>query len=201
MYYEQVTSYQKETGVFSEDVTYYTATAGVYAETDVVPGENIPDVEYHIEVIRWPQALESEFEAGTTYYINLDYLNLGAEGYIEADVNSGDPIPVYMEHELLHVEGMTRNVTYRFDETIDCPMEIVLPVIEDGESYGAWFDFQFRHNGSYSTTLTPSENVKIATNNTPNATKGINLLHLHYSYIDGAKVWSALNTHTSFVED
>lgn len=201
MYYEQVTSYQKETGVFSEDVTYYTATAGVYAETDVVPGENIPDVEYHIEVITWPQALESEFEAGTTYYINLDYLNLGAEGYIEANVNSGDPIPVYMEHELLRVEGMTRNVTYRFDETIDCPMEIVLPVIEDGENYGAWFDFQFRHNGSYSTTLTPSENVKIATNNTPNATKGINLLHLHYSYIDGAKVWSALNTHTSFTED
>ena len=118
-----------------------------------------------------------------------------------ADVAVGDPIPVYMEHELLRIEGMTRNVTYRFDETIDCPMEIVLPVIEDGENYGAWFDFQFRHNGSYSTTLTPSENVKIATNNTPNATKGINLLHLHYSYIDGAKVWSALNTHTNFVED
>ena len=195
MYYEQVTSYQKETGVFSEDVTYYTATAGVYAETDVVPGENIPDVEYHIEVITWPQALEDTFADGVTYYINL-----GAE-YTVADVAVGDPIPVYMEHELLRIEGMTRNVTYRFDETIDCPMEIVLPVIEDGESYGAWFDFQFRHNGSYSTTLTPSENVKIATNNTPNATKGINLLHLHYSYIDGAKVWSALNTHTSFVED
>ena len=195
MYYEQVTSYQKETGVFSEDVTYYTATAGVYAETDVVPGENIPDVEYHIEVITWPQALDDTFADGVTYYINL-----GAE-YTVADVAVGDPIPVYMEHELLRIEGMTRNVTYRFDETIDCPMEIVLPVIEDGESYGAWFDFQFRHNGSYSTTLTPSENVKIATNNTPNATKGINLLHLHYSYIDGAKVWSALNTHTSFVED
>ena len=195
MYYEQVTSYQKETGVFSEDVTYYTATAGVYAETDVVPGENIPDVEYHIEVITWPQALEDTFADGVAYYINL-----GAE-YTVADVAVGDPIPVYMEHELLRVEGMTRNVTYRFDETIDCPMEIVLPVIEDGESYGAWFDFQFRHNGSYSTTLTPSENVKIATNNTPNATKGINLLHLHYSYIDGAKVWSALNTHTNFVED
>ena len=195
MYYEQVTSYQKETGVFSEDVTYYTATAGVYAETDVVPGENIPDVEYHIEVITWPQALEDTFADGVTYYINL-----GAE-YTVADVAVGDPIPVYMEHELLRIAGMTRNVTYRFDETIDCPMEIVLPVIEDGENYGAWFDFQFRHNGSYSTTLTPSENVKIATNNTPNATKGINLLHLHYSYIDGAKVWSALNTHTNFVED
>lgn len=174
---------------------YYVERDGVYEQADVLANEVIPAGEYFTQLTTWPQALEDTFADGVTYYINL-----GAE-YTVADVAVGDPIPVYMEHELLRVEGMTRNVTYRFDETIDCPMEIVLPVIEDGESYGAWFDFQFRHNGSYSTTLTPSENVKIATNNTPNATKGINLLHLHYSYIDGAKVWSALNTHTSFKED
>lgn len=174
---------------------YYVERDGMYEQAAVLANEVIPAGEYFTQLITWPQATEDTFADGVTYYINL-----GAE-YTVADVAVGDPIPVYMEHELLRIEGMTRNVTYRFDETIDCPMEIVLPVIEDGESYGAWFDFQFRHNGSYSTTLTPSENVKIATNNTPNATKGINLLHLHYSFIDGAKVWSALNTHTSFVED
>ena len=174
---------------------YYVERDGMYEQAAVLANEAIPAGEYFTQLITWPQALEDTFADGVTYYINL-----GAK-YTVADVAVGDPIPVYMEHELLRIEGMTRNLTYRFDETIDCPMEIVLPVIEDGENYGAWFDFQFRHNGSYSTTLTPSENVKIATNNTPNATKGINLLHLHYSYIDGAKVWSALNTHTSFTED
>ncbi len=174
---------------------YYVERDGMYEQAAVLANEVIPAGEYFTQLITWPQALEDTFADGVTYYINL-----GTE-YTVADVAVGDPIPVYMEHELLRIAGMTRNVTYRFDETIDCPMEIVLPVIEDGENYGAWFDFQFRHNGSYSTTLTPSENVKIATNNTPNATKGINLLHLHYSYIDGAKVWSALNTHTSFTED
>ena len=174
---------------------YYVERDGMYEQAAVLANEAIPAGEYFTQLITWPQALEDTFADGVTYYINL-----GAE-YTVADVAVGDPIPVYMEHELLRVEGMTRNVTYRFDETVDCPTEIVLPVIEDGENYGAWFDFQFRHNGAYSMTLTPSENVKIATNNTPNATKGINLLHLHYSYIDGAKVWSALNTHTSFTED
>lgn len=174
---------------------YYVEQDGMYEQAAVLANEVIPAGEYFTQLITWPQALEDTFADGVTYYINI------GDEYTVADVAVGDPIPVYMEHELLRVEGMTRNVTYRFDETVDCPMEIVLPLIEDGESYGAWFDFQFRHDGSYSTTLTPSEDVKIATNNTPNATKGINLLHLHYSYIDGAKVWSALNTHTSFKED
>lgn len=146
----------------------------------------------------WTYALTTDatFVAGKKYYT----LNNGE--YTLATVNAGDAVTAetYYQHSKLTISGMTRNVTYRLDETIDCPMEINLPIISDGESYGAWFDFQLRHGGSYSVTLTPQEGVKIATNDTPNPTKGINYLHLHYAYIDGEKVWSAMNTHTDFTE-
>lgn len=191
-YYEMHVSYSKEAGTFNEGVTYYTARAGVFTMAEVTPGEAIPDVEYHVQLVSWPQATEPIYADGETYYTCIG----GA--YEEAEVYAGDPVPAYYVHSKVTFEGMPRNVTYKFDDMIDAPVEIVLPDIPD-DGYGAWYEIQLRHKSEYSTTLIPpSGGVKIASDSTPAQSKGINILDLHYNAVGGAKVWRLVNTHSNF---
>ena len=140
---------------------------------------------------------DAEFVAGTHYY------TLGEDGaYTLAEVTTGDTVPAdtYYVHSKVRFEGMARNVTYRCDTIIDCPMEFVLPAIED-ETHGAWFEIRCRHAGAYSMTLVPSEEgVKIATEHTQKETAGINMINLHYTVVDGVKIWRFMNTHSTIQE-
>ena len=93
------------------------------------------------------------------------------------------------------VEGLVRNVTYRLDEIVDCPMDFILPEIED-DCHGAWFEIRCRHAGTYSMTLVPPEDVKIATEHSQKETAGVNMINLHYTVVDGIKIWRFMNTHS-----
>ena len=188
-YYEQIISWPQATGTFEDGVTYYTAPAGVYTEAEVTVGETIPDDEYCVQLISWPQDIDDEFNANETYYTLID------GEYIEAYAVPGARIPVNLVHDKVVIEGLVRNVTYRLNEIVDCPMEFVLPEIED-DCHGAWFEIRCRHAGAYSMTLTPPENVKIATEHTQKETAGINMINLHYTVVDGVKIWRFMNTHS-----
>ena len=189
-YYEQIVIYRKESGTFVEGVTYYTAPAGVYTETEVVPGETIPEAEYRVQLISWPQTTDEEVLSGETYYTCIGGV------YEEAYLVPGARIPENLDHEKVVVEGLVRNVTYRLDEIVDCPMEFILPEIED-DTHGCWFEIRCRHAGVYSTTLVPPDNVKIATEHTQKEEAGINMINLHYTVVDGVKIWRFMNTHSS----
>lgn len=186
-YYEQIVVYRKETGTFVEGVTYYTAPAGVYTETEVVPGETIPEAEYCVQLISWPQTNDERVMSGETYYTCIGGV------YEEAYLAPGARIPENLDHEKVVVEGLVRNVTYRLDEIVDCPMEFILPEIED-DTHGAWFEIRCRHAGSYSITLLPPEGVKIATEHTQKEKAGVNMINLHYTVVDGVKIWRFMNT-------
>ena len=189
-YYEQIISWPQATGTFEDGVTYYTAPAGVYTEAEVTAGETIPDVEYCVQLISWPQDIDEEFNANETYYTLID------GEYIEAYAVPGARIPVNLVHDKVVIEGLVRNVTYRLNEIVDCPMEFILPVIED-ETHGAWFEIRCRHAGAYSMTLVPQDNAVIATEHTQKETAGVNMINLHYTVVDGVKIWRFMNTHSS----
>lgn len=186
-YYEQIVVYRKESGTFAEGVTYYTAPAGVYTETEVVPGETIPEAEYRVQLISWPQTTDERVLSGETYYTCIGGV------YEETYLAPGARIPENLDHEKVVVEGLVRNVTYRLDEIVDCPMEFILPEIED-DTHGAWFEIRCRHAGSYSITLLPPEGVKIATEHTQKEKAGVNMINLHYTVVDGVKIWRFMNT-------
>ena len=162
-----------------------------YVQTAVIAGEAV-QAGTCIRIVSWPQATDPTFETGVTYYINPT----GKE-YVEAAVTAGNQIPAYFAHSNLTFEGLTRNVTYRFNQFVDCPTTFVLPEIED-ETHGCWFELRLRHAGRYSTTLVPpTEDIKIATEHTQAETAGINMVNLHYTVIGGAKVWRFMNTHST----
>jgi len=189
-YYEQIISWPQATGTFEDGVTYYTAPAGVYTEAEVTVGETIPDDEYCVQLISWPQAIDERFAAVEVYYTFID----GA--YSEAVVSAGAAIPVNLVHEKVTIEGLVRNVTYRLNEIVDCPMEFILPVIED-ETHGCWFEIRCRHAGAYSMELVAPEGVKVATEHTQKETAGVNMINLHYTSVDGVKIWRFMNTHSN----
>ena len=190
-YYEQIISWPQATGTFEDGVTYYTAPAGVYTEAEVTAGAEIPDVEYCVQLISWPHDIDEEFNANETYYTLID------GEYIEAYAVPGARIPVNLVHDKVVIEGLVRNVTYRLNEIVDCPMEFILPEIED-DCHGAWFEIRCRHAGRYSMTLTPpSGDIKIASEHTQAETAGINMINLHYTVVDGVKIWRFMNTHSS----
>ena len=194
-YYIQVPTYTLTTDTtFAEGTNYYTLVNDVYVIAEVTIGDPIPADTYYILTMPYVQTEESVFAAGITYYTKQD------GEYIQTDVTVGDPIPAYYVHAKVIFEGMARNITYRCDTIIDCPIEFVLPVIDD-DDHGAWFEIRFRHAGEYSTTLIPpAEDIKIATEHTQKETKGINMVDLHYSAVGGVKVWRFMNTHSSFTE-
>ena len=141
---------------------------------------------------------DTNFVADVQYYTKdeNDVYTLAVAG---TDYNVGDAIPAdtYYRHSKVIFSGMARNVTYRCATIIDCPMEFILPEIED-ETHGCWFEIRCQHAGEYSMTLTPpSADVKIATEHTQKETAGINMINLHYTVIGNTKLWRFLNTHSS----
>ena len=142
----------------------------------------------------WTYALTTDatFVAGKNYYTEADGV------YTLAEVTAGEAVPAdtYYTHTKLHLEGMIRNVTYKLDTIVDCPVEIALPAVED-DGYGAWFEMQMRYSGSFSCTLLPPEGVKIGTAQTQSQTAGINTVDLQYTEVGGVKMWTLLNTHAN----
>ena len=166
------------------DGTFQSAEAAEVTSGDAVTGSYYEDKYTLIE--------GGTFAAGTVYYTK------SGSAYTAAEVTAGDAVPaLYYVHSKVTFSGMARNVTYQFDEIIDCPSEFILPVIED-DGHGAWFEIRLRHAGSYSSTLVPLDpEVKIATEHTQKETAGMNMIDLHYLCVGGAKIWRFMNTHSS----
>ena len=139
-------------------------------------------------------AATGTFVAGNQYYTKDE-----SDVYTLAEYTAGETIPDgYYKHSKLVLEGMTRNVTYKLDTLIDCPVEVKLPDVPD-DGYGAWYELQLRHQAEYSMTLTPqTSDVKAATDATPKQTAGINIIDLHYANVAGSKVWRLINTHFTY---
>lgn len=147
------------------------------------------------EFVRWDYALTTD----ATFAADKNYYTLADGVYTLAEVTAGEAVPAetYYNHSKLHFEGMARNVTYRLNDIVDCPIEIALPEIDD-DGHGAWFEIQMRYNGSYSCTLVPpTSDVKVGTVTTHSQTAGVNVVDLHYANVNGAKVWSLINTHSN----
>lgn len=142
----------------------------------------------------WDYALTTD----ATFVADKNYYTKDGDEYTLAEVTAGEAVPAetYYNHSKLHFEGMVANVTYRLDEIVDCPIEIVLPVVaEDG--HGAWFEIQMRYDGSYSCTLLPPEGVKIGTAQTQAQSEGVNTIDLQYTDAGDVKMWTLLNTHSN----
>ena len=141
----------------------------------------------------WALTADETFQSGVDYYTES-----GGE-YTLATVTVGDAVPAetYYVHTKLTFSGMIRNVTYRFNEMVDCPIEIVLPEVPD-DGYGAWFEIQMQYSKQVSTTLLPTDNtVVIGTAQTQGQTAWINVIDLQYSDVNDVKMWTLLNTHSN----
>ena len=176
---------------FQENKSYYTKD-----ENDVYTLAQVQTKAYALTA-------DTTFQEGKTYYTK------DGDTYTAATVTVGDPVtantyyeqstvPVpentYYNHSKLHFEGMTRNVVYQFGEMVDCPIEIALPEVAN-DGYGAWFEIMVRLNGSYSLTLlTPSEDVRLATNNFSSPSEGVCDMMFQYTTAGGVKLWRASNT-------
>lgn len=174
---------------FAADKYYYTKNeAGEYALAEVTAADPVPAY-YTLEEETYTQ-VSGTFEDGVTYYTKSE------DTYTEAAVTVGDPIPAYYNHSKVTFDGLARNVSYKLDTPIDCPIEYILPDIED-DTHGAWFELRAEYTGSFSSTLTVPEGVKVATEHTQAETKGINMVHLDYTSTGNVKIWRFLNTHAS----
>lgn len=170
---------------------YYTKSGNTYTLAELTTGAACVCY-YELVDEAYVLTEDATFVDGKTYYTTTD-----GTTYTEATVTAGEAVPTaYYNHSKLTIQGMTRNITYRLDETIDCPSEVILPAIED-ETHGCWFEFQLRHSGKYSMTLTVPEGVKVATEHTQAEDTGFNLIDLHYMCIDNIKMWRFMNTHSS----
>lgn len=142
----------------------------------------------------WEYALTTD----TTFTAGKNYYTKNGDVYTLAEVTAGETIPAdtYYNHSKVTFSGMVRNVTYQCPVTIDCPQVYVLPEIED-DTHGCWYEIRLRHSGSYSSNLQVPEGVKVATEHTQAETVGLNMVDLHYSNVDGVKIWRFLNTHST----
>lgn len=142
----------------------------------------------------WEYALTAD----TKFVANKAYFTKNGDEYIKAEVTVGNDVPTntYYNHSKVTFSGMAKNVTYILDEVVDCPQVYVLPEIED-DTHGCWYEVRLRHSGSFSSTLQVPEGVKVATEHTQAETAGLNMVDLHYTSIDGVKLWRFLNTHSS----
>lgn len=190
-YYVQTHPYALTTDTtFTEGKTYYTkGEDDTYTPATVTAGEAVPADTYYEQTTAYEQAAGA-FQGGVTYYTKS-----GTE-YTEAVVTTGDPIPAYYNHSKVTFAGMARNITYMLDEVVDCPQVYVLPEIED-DTHGCWYEIRLRHSGAFSSTLQVPEGVKVATEHTQAETAGLNMVDLHYTNIDGVKLWRFLNTHST----
>lgn len=147
------------------------------------------------DYVTWSYALTADatFAEGKQYYTESGGV------YTLAEVTAGASVPAntYYNHSKLTFSGMIRNVTYRLNEIVDCPIEIVLPAVPD-DGYGAWFEIQMQFSAACSITLLPPDGtVKIGAANTQAQNAGINVVDLTYSDVNGVKIWTLLNTHTN----
>lgn len=194
-YYEHSYSYALTTDeTFQDGTTYYTEADGEYTAAEVTTGEAVTAETYYVRSDVYTQTEDTAFDGEKTYYTK------SGTTYSEATVTASDPVPAYYDHKKLTFEGMARNITYVFDDTIDCPSEFILPEIPD-DGHGAWFEIRMRHSGSYSSTLVPPEGVKVATEHTQAETEGFNMVDLHYMDVDGEKIWRFMNAHSNFTKD
>lgn len=143
----------------------------------------------------WEYALTTDttFVEGSYYYTKDENDN-----YTLAEVTVGEAVPAdtYYKHSKVTFDGLARNVSYKLDTPIDCPIEYILPDIED-DTHGVWFELRAQYTGSFSSTLTVPEGVKVATEHTQAETKGVNMVHLDYTATGDLKIWRFLNTHAS----
>ena len=193
VYYEH--AYELTTDeTFQDGKTYYVLSDNEYVQATVTPGDVVTPNVYYESVYSITE--DATFQDGKLYYTK------SGTTYTQAEVTVGESVPpVYYVHSKCIFAGLTRNVTYKFDEIIDCASEFILPEIED-DTHGCWYEIRLMHAGSYSMTLTPaSPSIKVATEHTQAESKGINMVDLHYSDIAGNKVWRFMNTHSSFTAD
>ncbi len=175
----------------AEGKKYYTKDGNTYTAVELETGAACAAYYELVGENEYALTEDETFVDGKTYY------TYNGTAYTAATVTAGDAIPpVYYNHSKCIIQGMTRNITYRLDEIIDCPQEVVLPDVED-DTHGCWFEFQLRHSGSFSMTLTVPEGVKIATEHTQAESAGFNLIDLHYMKIDEVEMWRFMNTHSS----
>ena len=143
---------------------------------------------------------EYELTTDTTFATGKHYFTKNEDDtYTEAEVTVGEAVPAdtYYKHSKVTIEGLCRNVTYRLNTVVDCPMTFILPEIED-ECHGAWYEIRCNHAGTYSMTLVPpSDDVKVATQHSQVESAGINMINLHYTSVAGLKMWRFMNTHSS----
>lgn len=147
---------------------------------------------YDIEpFITWTWAMTTD----TTFSEDKQYYTKDGDVYTLAEVTAGDPVPenTYYNHSKLRFEGMTRNISYRLNTPIDCPIEIVLPEIPD-DGYGCWFEIQVRALGGFSITPEVPEGVQLASNTLAWTAKGIYYLDMHYANVAGLKLWRCVRT-------
>ena len=191
-YYEQGEAYQLTAdATFQENKTYYTKDGDVYTEATVTPGEAVEAGTYYELVTVYTFTEDATFQGSKTYYTK------SGDTYSAATVTEGEAVPAYFVHSKVTFSGMTRNVTYKLDEMVDCPIEIVLPVVPD-DGYGAWFEIQMRFDNTYSITLLPTDpSVKIGTATTQAQSAGINVVDLQYTDVDDIQMWTLLNTHSN----
>lgn len=142
----------------------------------------------------WTYALTAD----TTFTADKQYYTKDGDVYTLAEVTAGEAIPAdtYYDHSKLTFSGMVPNVTYKLDEIVDCPIEIVLPEVAD-DGHGAWFEIQMRYDATRSCTLIPPAGVKIGTAQTQAQSVGINTIDLQYTIAGEVKMWTLLNTHAN----
>lgn len=180
-----------EDETFVAGTVYYTESEGVYTAAEVTVGEAVPESTYYVH--SYVLTEDTEFAEGKTYY------TLSGTTYTAAEVTAGESLPtVHYVHSRVSFEGLTRNITYRCNTVIDCPIQFILPEIDD-DTHGCWYEIRFLHAGEYSMTLVPpTDDIKVATEHTQAERAGINMVDLHYTSISGKKIWRFMNTHSSF---
>ncbi len=174
---------------FSKEKQYYTKNGDEYTLAEV-------------QTVQYNLTADATFQTGKKYYTRE------GDVYTEATVTVGEavtantyyeasdvPVPAdtYYNHTKLRFAGMTRNISYRLNTPIDCPIEIVLPEVPD-DGYGCWFEIQVRALGGFSITPEVPEGVQLASNTLAWTAKGIYYLDMHYANVAGLKLWRCVRT-------
>lgn len=183
-------TYTAATDATAVGTAYYTLEDGVYTQAAVKAYEEVPANTYYILTDSVYTLTTDLTFVGTAYYA----LENGV--YTQVAVKAGAAISGLYVHSGVTFEGMARNITYKCDTVIDCPITYVLPEIED-DTHGCWYEIRFRYAATYSSTLQVPAGVKIATEFSQAQNVGINMVNLHYTDVGGAKVWRFMNTHST----
>lgn len=150
------------------------------------------------EFCAWTYALttDTKFVAGSRYFTLSDGVYTEAVEGTDWTADADIPADTYYKHSKLTLSGMTPNVTYKLNDKLDCPLEIVVPEITD-DGHGAWYEIQMNYSATFSCTLLPPTGVKVGTAQTQAQTAGINVIDLQYTDVNGVKLWTLLNTHSN----